>query len=324
MSRPPGLLLLAVVTCLAGLSAAPNNKTADATSTPRIFFLDLRAGRVLSANTDGSDLKVLLEGHKTGMDGIVVDAAAKHIFWTNMGKMKEDDGSIERMDLDGQNLTMIVPAGGAFTPKQLKLDAKNGKLYWSDREGMRVMRANIDGSHVETLVETGWSDAARLDPRNWCVGIAVDAGRGKIYWTQKGGDNAGTGSIRRAGVELPRGEDAAHRSDIEVLFDGLPEPIDIDIDAGKRMMYWTDRGDPPRGNTVNRAPIDAKHRADPEILVTGLREGIGIALDLKRGRMFFTDLGGNVYSAKLDGSDKKTLLTGQGSLTGIAFADVPR
>ena len=324
MSRPPGLLLLAVVTCLAGLSAAPNNKTADATSTPRIFFLDLRAGRVLSANTDGSDLKVLLEGHKTGMDGIVVDAAAKHIFWTNMGKMKEDDGSIERMDLDGQNLTMIVPAGGAFTPKQLKLDAKNGKLYWSDREGMRVMRANIDGSHVETLVETGWSDAARLDPRNWCVGIAVDAGRGKIYWTQKGGDNAGTGSIRRAGVELPRGEDAAHRSDIEVLFDGLPEPIDIDIDAGKRMMYWTDRGDPPRGNTVNRAPMDARHRADPEILVTGLREGIGIALDLKRGRMFFTDLGGNVYSAKLDGSDKKTLLTGQGSLTGIAFADVPR
>ena len=324
MSRPSRLLLLAVVTCLAALSAAPKDKTADATSTARIFFLDLRAGRVVSANTDGPDVKVLLEGHKTGMDGIVVDAAARHIFWTNMGKVKEDDGSIERMDLDGQNLTMIVPAGGAFTPKQLKLDAKNGKLYWSDREGMRVMRANMDGSHIETLVETGRGDGVRLDPRNWCVGIAVDAARGKIYWTQKGGDNAGTGSIRRAGIEIPRGEDAAHRSDIEVLYDGLPEPIDIDIDPGKRMMYWTDRGDPPRGNTVNRAPMDAKHRGDPDILVTGLREGIGIALDLKRGRMFFTDLGGNVYSANLDGSDKKTLLTGQGSPTGIAFADVPR
>jgi hypothetical protein len=53
--------------------------------------------------------------------------------------------------------------------------------------------------------------------------------------------------------------------------------------------------------------------------VTGLHEGIGISLDVKRGRMFFTDLGGTVYSAALDGSKKKALLTGQGSLTGIVY-----
>jgi len=54
-------------------------------------------------------------------------------------------------------------AGGTFTPKQLKLDRKNGKLYWSDREGMRVMRSNLDGSRIETLIETGQGDHARLD-----------------------------------------------------------------------------------------------------------------------------------------------------------------
>jgi hypothetical protein len=32
------------------------------------------------------------------------------------------------------------------------LDKDGGKLYWCDREGMRVMRANLDGSQVETLV----------------------------------------------------------------------------------------------------------------------------------------------------------------------------
>jgi hypothetical protein len=112
-----------------------------------------------------------------------------------------------------------------------------------------------------------------------------------------------------------------------VLFNGLPEPIDLDVDPGNRMLYWTDRGDPPRGNTVNRAPMDApagKNRTAPEILVRDLHEGIGIALDLKGGRMFFTDLGGTVYSANLDGSDKKMLLTGQGSLTGIAYAEIPK
>jgi hypothetical protein len=47
---------------------------------------------------------------------------------------------------------------------------------------------------------------------------------------------------------------------------------------------------------------------EPEILVSHLEEGIGIALD-QGERMFLTDLAGSVYSAKLNGSDKKTLLT---------------
>jgi hypothetical protein len=54
-----------------------------------------------------------------------------------------------------------------------------------------------------------------------------------------------------------------------------------------------------------------------------LKEGIGIALDLKGERMFLTDLGSSVYSAKLNGSDKKTLLYLQGNLTGIAYTELP-
>ena len=42
------------------------------------------------------------------------------------------------------------------------------------------------------------------------------------------------------------------------------------------MMYWTDRGDPPRGNTVNRAPMDrSRKRKAPEIVSAQLMEGIG-------------------------------------------------
>jgi hypothetical protein len=290
-----------------------------ATAAGHIYFLDLRAGRIVTANDDGSGTRVLLEGHKTGMDGVAVEPDAGLLYWTNMGKVSDDDGSLERMKLDGTELTTLVARGGAFTPKQLKLDKAHRKLYWADREGMRIMRADLDGSHVETLVETGHGDEARRDQRNWCVGIALDLERAQIYWSQKGGDNANLGTIRRAGIEIPKGETAAHRSDIEILFDGLPEPIDMDLDDANRTLYWTDRGDPPRGNTVNRARID-RPGAKVDILVTGLKEGIGLALDLAGGRMFFTDLGGNVYSAKLDGSDQKTLLTGQGTLTGIAFS----
>jgi hypothetical protein len=242
-----------------------------------------------------------------------------------MGVPNLNDGSIERADLDGRNRRMIVPEGGTFTPKQLHLDKKNSKLYWSDREGMRVMRSNLDGSKIETLIQTGQGDADRRDAMKWCVGITIDPERKQIYWTQKGPGYGGQGRIFRASIEIPKGQSAAKRTDIEVLFDGLPEPIDLELDLNSRMLYWTDRGDPPRGNTVNRAPVDREMKKSqaPEILFTGLQEGIGIALDLKGERMFVTDLGGSIYSAKLNGSDKKTLLYAQGNLTGIAYAEPP-
>jgi hypothetical protein len=275
-------------------------------------------------NPDGSDRKVIVTECRYP-DGIAVDVESGHIYWTNMGVPNLNDGSIERADLDGRNRETIIPQGGTFTPKQLKLDKENGKLYWCDREGMRVMRANLDGSKIETLVDSSHGDPRPgPDLTKWCVGIAVDAGRGQIYWTQKGPDKGGLGRLFRANIEIPKGEHAANRTDIEVLFDGLPEPIDLELDLKNRLLYWTDRGDPPRGNTVNRAPMDADTgtRPVPEILYRHLMEGIGIAIDFKGGRMFFTDLAGSVYTAKLDGSEKRTLLFAQGNLTGIAYAEV--
>jgi hypothetical protein len=285
----------------------------------RLFVLDLSGGRIFTLNPDGSDPKTIVTGCRHP-DGIVVDAEAGHIYWTNMGVPNRNDGSIERADLDGRNRKTIIPEGTTFTPKQLHLEKRSGKLYWSDREGMRVMRANLDGSQIETLVQTGRDEAARADQTNWCVGITVDPDRGHIYWTQKGGDDANHGRILRANLEMPAGETAANRRDITVLFDGLPEPIDIELDLKSRVLYWTDRGDPPRGNTVNRSPIDGP--SNQEIVLNHLMEGIGIALDVRNQRMFVTDLGGSVYTASLNGSKERVLLYAQGNLAGIAYSEI--
>ena len=152
---------------------------------------------------------------------------------------------------------------------------------------------------------------------------SIDPKHRKIYWTQKGPDNAGRGRIFRANLEIPAGQTAANRSDIEVFFDRLPEPIDLELDVKNRVLYWTDRGDPPRGNTVNRASIDNRP-AEPEIVVTHLMEGIGIALDVPGDRMFVTDFAGSIYSAHLDGSGERNFLYAQGNLTGIAYAEIPQ
>ena len=244
----------------------------------RLFVLELSGGRIHSMSPDGSNRNVIVTDCHLP-DGIVVDVEAGHIYWTNMGVPNLNDGSIERADLDGGNRKVIIPLDVTHTPKQLHLEKGSGKLYWCDREGMRVMRANLDGTNVETLVKTGEGENDRGDATKWCVGITIDPKRRHIYWTQKGPDNAGLGRIFRAAIELPKGEDAAGRTDIEVWLDNLPEPIDLELDLESRVLYWTDRGNPPLGNTVNRASVDAPagNGRAPERIVSDLMEGIGIA-----------------------------------------------
>jgi len=284
-----------------------------------LFVLELSAGRIHSMSPEGGDRKVIVTDCRHP-DGIAVDVAAGHIYWTNMGVFDLNDGSIERADIDGNSRKVIMHEGSTFSPRQIQLDNKSGKLYWCDREGMRVMRCNLDGSQLETLIEAGRGEADSRDQTRWCVGLTIDPKFGHIYWTQKGPTKGGLGRLCRANIAVPSGESPANRSDIEVLFGQLPEPIDLELDVANRVLYWTDRGDPPRGNTVNRVPIDKK--ATPEILITHLMEGIGIALDVPGNRMFVTDFAGSIYSADLDGKNERNFLYAQGNLTGIAYAEV--
>src|SRR5215472_9356373 len=173
------------------------------TAVGRLFVLELNAGRIHSMNTDGSDRKTIVTNCRLP-DGIAVDVAAGQIYWTNMGVPNLNDGSIERADLDGKNRKVIIPPGGTHTPKQIHLEKAAGKLYWSDREGMRVMRANLDGSQVETLIERGRGDTDMRDQMRWCVGITVDPKLNKFYSPQKGAENARVGCIFRANIDIPK------------------------------------------------------------------------------------------------------------------------
>jgi hypothetical protein len=201
----------------------------------------------------------------------------------------------------------------------MQIDTANGFIYWSDREGMRVMRARLDGSDITTLIQTGVGDEDRRDETRHCVGVAIDPVNGHLYWTQKGPPNGGKGRIFRAGLTLPPNSDPADRNDVELLFDQLPEPIDLEIDHLNRNLYWTDRGDQANGNTLNRARISDENIGEHEILCFGLKEGIGVSLDTKNDTVYFTDLMGHIYSTTLDGFDRRVLFSGDRFFTGIAY-----
>jgi hypothetical protein len=247
-----------------------------------------------------------------------------------MGKPSKNDGAVYSCNLDGSGLKEVVPQGSVHTPKQLTVDNQNSKIYFSDREGMRVMRCNFDGSDLETLVQTGdWkNEEHKSDQTRWCVGITVSPRTGKFYWTQKGFSKGGKGCIFQANIDFQPGQNALNRTDIEVLFKDLPEPIDLEIDDATNMLYWTDRGELPDGNTINRANLDGRGACkgasvigkDYDVISRGLHEAIGIKLDSKHGRIFATDLGGSVYRLDMNGGNRKKLYDGSGAFVGITIA----
>lgn len=319
--------LTAVSACA---SEAPGvSPRGSATGSPPRELVTLSGAKVLAFPIEGGEPRLIadcsLEAARFGLpkrgvnDGVAIDRAAGHVYWTNMGAAAERDGFVLRADLAGGNVVVIVPPGGAWTPKQMRLDLKERRIYWSDREGMAVMRCRMDGSRIETLVVTGDPIADAGKEELWCVGLAIDPVRRLLYWTQKGGTKAGRGVIRRVGLDLPRGVNPSARPDIETLFAGLPEPIDLDLDLARGEMWWTDRGD----NTVSRALTDAPGTRGPDkrkIVARGMNEAIGVALDFVGGRVAWTSLGGELGVASLDGSNPRILRSRGSLLTGVAWA----
>jgi sugar lactone lactonase YvrE len=285
----------------------------------------MKSGSIVEFSANGQIQHTLVENQSLP-DGLAVDPQTGRLFWTNMGIPGKEDGSVLSYDPETKVVETIIPMGTINTPKQLALDTTSNKLYFSDREGHCVYRCNIDGTDLEKIVQAGnpqnLEDAQ--DARNWCVGIAVAPKLGKFYWTQKGPSKGGQGRIFCANISTPEGQLPSSRSDIECIQSGLPEPIDLEVDESNCWLYWTDRGEIPLGNSLNRVRLDKFGRCSvlqkPEVLARNFNETIGLKLDVENNSLYVTDLGGSIYRCDLTDESKSMLYADSyRAFTGIAF-----
>ena len=176
------------------------------------------------------------------------------------------------------------------------------KMYWiiDEFKGL-IQRANLDGSNVEDLITTELGGPYR---------IALDVGRGKMYWTDRT-----TKKIHRANLDGSNVEDL-------ITLGVSSEPNGIALDVGRGKMYWTVRG---RTDKIQRANLDGSNVED--LITLGVSEPSGIALDVGRGKMYWTDSyygTEKIQRANLDGSNVEDLITtGLSEPRGIAL-DVGR
>jgi hypothetical protein len=300
----------------------------NAAKTSGLYVLQAHPGAIIELDPNSGEVRNVIATPTGSPDGVQVDRPGNAIYWTNMGAwppvdgqwFPERDGAIERCDLDGSNHKVLTEKGAFVTPKQMQLDAANGLIYWCDREGMGIYRCRTDGSEFTALLRTGQWPVDTNDIFRICVGIALDVPNGYLYWTKKGPEDAGLGRIFRMRIDLPPDSTAQTRSDMELLLDNLPEPIDLEIDHPRKQLYWTDRGaDASGGNTLNRADITARGLENPRVLANGFKEAIGVALDLAQRRAFVADLSGAVYVVPMDGGTPTTIYQCAGPATGVAF-----
>jgi hypothetical protein len=315
----------------------PPQKATDSSNEPKLLVLDIglsavspttSSGSIIECSADGKTQRILLQGQALP-DGVAVDPASNRFFWTNMGVPGKRDGAVYSANLSGSDIQTIVPIGAINTPKQLTLDTEAKKVYFCDREGLRVYRCNFDGSDLEAIITAGNPEDPQHgnDGTKWCVGITVAPKLGKFYWTQKGPSKGGQGRIFCADILTPAAPSPAQRLDIQCLLSGLPEPVDLEFDEESRSLYWTDRGEIPFGNSLNRIRLDesglplvTSSSSKYEVLTRHLKEAIGLKLDTKNGHIYLTDLGGSIYRCDLDGKQKMKIYSDDHrAFTGIAI-----
>ena len=155
------------------------------------------------------------------------------------------------------------------------------RLYWTDADGDRIQRANLDGSGVEDMVDSGL-----VNPR----GLAVDQAAGKLYWTDYGSDR-----IQRSNLD---------GSEVEDLVTGLQTPLSLALDTAAGKLYWTDSG----ADKIQRSNLDGSEVED--LVTTGLELPRGLAVDAGGGKLYWTDNGTDmIQRANLDGSEVEELVT---------------
>jgi len=187
------------------------------------------------------------------------------IYWSRI------DG-ICRTKTDGTGTQRLVTTNGQSYG--IAIDATGGKMYWTDRDGGKILRSNLNGSEVEDVL-TGL--AAPTD-------ITLDHSSGKMFWA--GFD---TGIINSANL------DGTNPQTLYTNSSGSFIGIALDITSEK--IYWSDH------SKILRSNYDGTH---VENIISNI--DAPFALDIASDKIYWTDAtNGALVSANLDGSDLRYL-----------------
>ena len=168
-----------------------------------------------SSNFDFSQRQAVVTPY-WGCKGNAVDPLGRMFYWLDL---IDETWVIRRVDLDGgtpQDLvTAVIPYTGTTPGIDIEIDPCGEKMYWTTNVESRIVRADLSGSNIETVLET---PSSRLE---------LDVGAGKMYWTN------GSGTINRANLD---------GTDVELVYVSSNGCRDLAIDPFGGRIYCNEYG----------------------------------------------------------------------------------
>ena len=199
---------------LASIKAVPYGIAVD-TENSKLYWTNSRH-RIQSANLDGSRIRNVLEN--LGTQGFPTDLTVDRgiVYWTMIPTHAESP-KIGVVNPTARGVPKYISTGSKNIPKNLVVSG--GKVYWTEETGEwrpftesedafnsdgrgTINSANLNGAGAKELKEI------RAVPS----GIAVDAARSKLYWTNS------RGRIQNADLD---------GSGVQTVVDGLASPGDM-------------------------------------------------------------------------------------------------
>ena len=254
---------------------------------PPMYWVDADDG-TLQSLTD-SEIEPFASGVRNA-NSIAVDMEGGKVYWTQ--QTGANAGRVQRANLSGSNVELVRALNNL--PQGIAVDTSNGKLYVTNARG-KIQRMNLDGRNYEP------DFIINLDSPS---GIAVDAAGGKVYWTEQTGENSGR--LQRADL------DGSNVASVRELNNA---PYGIAVDASNGKLYVTNS----RGK-IQRMNLDGRNFEWN--FITNLDSPNGIAVDVAAGKIYWTEAN-SIRRANLNGSSRQDVVTGIGSLAGIALSVAP-
>lgn len=204
--------------------------------------------RRVPASGGTSELLINLTSQPTSIE---VDSSSRMLYWAERGSNR-----IQVADIDALLPQTLI--AGVTDPRGIDLDVTNDQIYWVEFGTNSLRRANLDGNNVETLISA---------PIQRPFDVAVDSLNGKLYWVELGPDPNNTqdnddGRVYRANID---------GSGVELLFSGLFQPVNIELDVYRDRMYWS------VGNEIMVADLNGQNAS---VFVANTGGPTKLALDL--------------------------------------------
>uniref|UniRef100_A0A672JCA6 Low density lipoprotein receptor-related protein 2b n=1 Tax=Salarias fasciatus TaxID=181472 RepID=A0A672JCA6_SALFA len=176
-------------------------------------------GIPLNPNDTSSNAMAVVDGISQGKD-IEFDDAEQYVYWV----------SIWRMKTNGTNKAMFAPNAYLGAPYGLAFDWMSRLMYYTNPTAKSIEVSQLNGKlqrqhYRQTLITSTGKPEGVGQP----VGIVLDPGRGKLFWTDKGADN----------VPAKVGSGFMDGSNLTVLYTGNLANIEfIAADISTQKLYW--------------------------------------------------------------------------------------